>query len=105
MMQDVECSYCGNCQEINHDDGYGYDEDELYKQECKDCGKVFVYTTSITYFYEAAKADCLNGGKHNFHPVEHYPKVFPDWVRCYDCGYEERGNFDRSYYTKKENNK
>ena len=26
MYSDVECPYCGAEQEINHDDGYGYDE-------------------------------------------------------------------------------
>jgi len=27
---DVECPYCGAEQEINHDDGQGYDEDVLH---------------------------------------------------------------------------
>ena len=27
-MYDVECPYCGAEIEINHDDGYGYEEDE-----------------------------------------------------------------------------
>lgn len=101
MMEDVECPYCGEWQEINHDDGYGYEEDENFKQECDNCGKTFAYTTSISYYYEATKSDCLNGGKHNLHPVEHYPTVFPDWVKCSDCGYEERGDFNKSYFDKK----
>lgn len=103
MNKDVECPYCDNWQEINHDDGYGYEEDELYEQECNDCGKIFVYTTSITYYYEATKADCLNGGEHNLKPVEHSPKIFPNWLRCIDCGYEEKGTINlRPFYDYKE---
>jgi hypothetical protein len=33
-MSDVKCPYCGTEQEINHDDGYGYDEGKYYEQEC-----------------------------------------------------------------------
>ena len=46
-MYDVECPYCGKEQEICHDDGYGYDESEIYEQECDDCGRCYTYTTSI----------------------------------------------------------
>ena len=35
-MKDVECPYCYADQEINHDDGYGFDEDQLYEQECSE---------------------------------------------------------------------
>lgn len=99
-MKDVECPYCGKWQEINHDDGYGYEEDETFQQECDDCGKVFAYTTSVSYDHEASKADCLNGGKHNLKPVTHIPKIFPNWVRCSDCGYEEKGEIDKDYLKK-----
>jgi len=27
-MDDVDCPYCGESQEICHDDGFGYSEDE-----------------------------------------------------------------------------
>ena len=30
----VECPYCGADVEINHDDGYGLEEDLIFKQEC-----------------------------------------------------------------------
>ena len=44
-MNDIECPYCGHEQEVNHDDGYGYKEDELHEQQCCECGKYFVFTT------------------------------------------------------------
>ena len=64
MSHDVECPYCGEWQEINHDDGYGYDEDEVYEQECEDCEKSFVFTTFIIYNYSSEQAPCLNDGDH-----------------------------------------
>ena len=84
-MSDVECPYCGRGQEINHDDGYGYSEDETHNQECRDCGKVFTYTTSIMYLYEPAQAECLNGGEHNWQRVPTYPIRYTK-MRCSDCG-------------------
>lgn len=95
MINDVECPYCGAGQEINHDDGYGYEEGEIFNQECGSCGKTFAYTTSISFYYKASKADCLNGGEHDFKPVVHFPRYWPDWARCSDCGYEERGEFKK----------
>ena len=43
-MKDVECPYCGTGQEINHDDGYGYEEDDPHEQSCPHCDKTFVFT-------------------------------------------------------------
>ena len=54
-MSDVECPYCKSAQEINHDDGYGYEEDETHEQQCGDCGEYFAFTTSILFLYEASK--------------------------------------------------
>ena len=51
-MSDIECPYCGTEQEINHDDGYGYDEDREYEQNCVDCRRPFKFTTAISYSYE-----------------------------------------------------
>lgn len=65
-MDTVECPYCGKESEINHEDGYGYREDMTYNQECEHCEKTFIYTTSISYYYEADKAPCLNGGEHKW---------------------------------------
>ena len=73
-MSDVNCPYCGQEVEINHDDGYGYAEDETYQQDCDKCDKTFVYTTAILFIHEASKADCLNGGEHEWKASCTYPK-------------------------------
>lgn len=85
---DVLCPYCDYAQDIDHDDGYGYEESETYNQMCSECDKVFVYTTSISYDHEAYKADCLNDGEHNYEPTETYPKIATK-MRCSMCD-EER---------------
>lgn len=94
-MSDVECPYCKEEQDIDHDDGYGYKEGETHMQECFDCEKSFAYTTSIHFDYYSKKADCLNGGKHKFKSVIHNPKLWPNWKRCEDCGQELKGKFNR----------
>jgi len=83
-MSDVECPYCGEGQDINHDDGYGYDEARTYEQECGDCEKTFVYETSIIFSYEASTADCLNGGEHDWYAPVTYPRKYTR-MTCRDC--------------------
>lgn len=89
MSENVECPYCGAYQEINHDDGYGYSEDETYQQQCTECEKTFVYTTYILFNYESAKADCLNGKSHKYKPGVTYSKILTKMI-CEDCGEERR---------------
>lgn len=74
MYDDIECPYCGKWQEINHDDGYGYDESEQHEQECIECEKVFGYWTSIIYHYEAVKTPCKNGEPHKLIDYAVWPK-------------------------------
>ena len=88
-MQDIECPYCEKWQEINHDDGYGYAEDQTYEQECSDCGQIFTYTTSISFSYEAYKAPCKNGGEHKLEKIHGYPEEFFEYKRrCKYCSEE-----------------
>lgn len=95
-MSDVECPYCGKGQEINHDDGAGYEEGCLHEQECSDCEKTFTFYTTISFDYEAYKADCLNGGEHKWRKPT---KIWFDekqnkelWHRrCTDCERREQG--------------
>jgi hypothetical protein len=87
-MEDVDCPYCGKEQEINHDDGYGYEEGKIHSQHCSDCGKTFAYTTSISFYYEADKAPCMNEEPHNYEPTITHPKCFTK-MRCVHCD-EER---------------
>ena len=90
-IYDVECPYCGAPQDINHDDGYGYEEEKVYEQECGNCHKTFAYQTDIIFFYDVNKADCLNGGEHRWKKKNIFPKYWPDAKRCKDCGLEEWG--------------
>ena len=83
-MKDVECPYCNVWQEVNHDDGFGCHEDRLEEQQCNDCEKYFVFTTSIIFHYSAEKADCLNGGKHKYKATATYPKEFTK-MQCTEC--------------------
>lgn len=73
-MSEIECPYCDYLQEINHDDGYGYEQDKLHQQQCVKCNKNFAYTTEITFYYESFKADCLNDGNHDYKPTTTFPK-------------------------------
>jgi glutaredoxin len=34
-MSDVQCPYCNADIDIDHDDGYGYEEDKTFMQTCK----------------------------------------------------------------------
>jgi len=90
-MKDTTCPYCGADVEINHDDGYGYEEDQHHNQECRSCGKTFLYTTSISFWYETEKTECLNGGGHDFEKIDRYGsggKV--EILKCISCGHEHR---------------
>lgn len=94
MSKDVECPYCEEWQEIDHDDGYGYDESCVYEQQCADCKKNFAFTTSISFYYDAEQADCLNGAEHNWQELSKYMmKYYPGSRRCQDCDKEERGKY------------
>ena len=88
MSRDTECPYCGEDVQINHDDGYGYSEDETHQQECGACGKTFTYTTMIHFSYSTRKADCLNGGEHDYRKTATYPPEFAR-LRCKMCDDEK----------------
>jgi len=93
MSDDVACPYCGTYQEINHDDGYGYEEDGNHEQQCYNCEKNFIFTTAIIYHYEGYKADCLNGDEHLYKPVPTAPRCYAK-MRCEMCGIEREPTED-----------
>ncbi len=84
MSYDTNCPYCDAEIEINHDDGYGYQDGVLHEQQCHDCDKSFTFTTDILYVYEAFKADCLNGKGHVFKAQSTYPRQFTQ-MQCENC--------------------
>ncbi len=84
----ADCPYCGNENEINHDDGYGFEEDEIFEQQCAKCEKYFAYTTFTHFSYTARKAACMNGGKHRRKRTRTHPPQYARW-RCVACGDEK----------------
>ena len=84
-MLGERCPYCGAEVEINHDDGYGLEENEIYEQECGSCEKTFVYTTTIHTSYNLRKADCLNDGQHEWVKTNTFPEYLARVV-CRICG-------------------
>lgn len=97
-MADLECPYCNKEIDICHDDGFGYQEGVKHQYECHHCNKSFVFETSLSYYYEAEKAECLNNGAHDYQLTKTFPKEFSK-MRCSICGKEremtdeERVNF------------
>lgn len=87
-MKDIECPYCGEELEINHDDGCGYSEGELHQQTCCHCDKTFTFWTSIYFSYDVHKADCLNDGEHIWEVTHAFP-IECRKLRCKTCGEEK----------------
>lgn len=77
-MSDITCPYCNRQQEVNHDDGYGYNEDELHSQNCFGCGEVFNYYTSATFYYDPR---CRNED----HLWESWAPNHPNMEGCKRC--------------------
>ena len=83
-MSDVKCPYCGHEQDIDHDDGYGYEEDRKHQQQCGECEKTFTYTTAIWFSYSAQQADCLNGAEHSYSASVTFPPEYSK-MTCSVC--------------------
>lgn len=94
-IHDLECPYCGEGNDVCHDDGAGYEEGKRHEMQCSHCEKYFVFETTIMYHYEPEKADCLNGEPHDMKPVTHFPRHWPNWVQCKNCDHDERGQYVR----------
>jgi len=85
LFKDIKCPYCGHEQDINHDDGYGYEEDEIHQQECSECEKYFAYATAIIFNYDVWAAPCMNDGEHDFRKTNTFPEEFTV-LECKLCG-------------------
>lgn len=86
MSDDVECPYCEKWNEVIHDDGFGYEEGVKHQMTCVHCDKMFVFETSVSYYYDGTKANCLNDGEHNYELSNTYPKEFSRMI----CSYCDR---------------
>jgi hypothetical protein len=82
-MFDIECPYCGHEQDVCRDD-FGYEEDKRHEVECEECEKRFVFTVFVTHTFRPAKADCLNGGEHQWKMSSTIPRRFSRWC-CTTC--------------------
>ena len=81
-MTDITCPYCGTEQEVNHDDGCGYDENEDHTHICSACSKEFIFNTTIMYHYSVM---CQ--------PYDHKLTLFKDNVYfCDNCDHSQVGN-------------
>jgi hypothetical protein len=89
MMADVHCPYCDAGNEVNHDDGFGYEEDRRHEMECCECEKNFVFTTYIHFSYTPHKADCLNGAPHQLKPSLTWPREYTK-MECQCCDYTRK---------------
>lgn len=76
MSNDIQCPYCGKEQEICHDDGYGYEEDRMWEQDCRSCGKTFGFKTTIMFSYKAYATPCKETNKHVWKRTKTFPKEF-----------------------------
>ena len=88
-MTDMNCPYCNAENEVCHDDGAGYSEDQQHEHTCCGCRKTFVFTTQISFHYEPQKADCLNDSEHQLKMSSTHPRQY-SMMRCKDCDYERK---------------
>lgn len=78
-MSYVQCPYCKVENEINHDDGFGYEEDVEHELQCDSCNKSFIFLTSITYNFDSY---CGNYDDHELYaPFDNNS----DFKMCKNC--------------------
>lgn len=93
-MRDITCPYCGTEQDICHDDGFGYSEDELHVMECASCDRGIGFTTSILFCYsDAKKVPCWDTGDHVFRPPS------ADQVKARFLGFDMSAEDMERHYT------
>jgi len=81
----LECPYCET--EIEDPDEC-YEEGVTYEHECPECEKSFIFGVEYTRNYSAHKAECLNGGEHDYQKTKTYPVEFAR-LRCSMCEHEK----------------
>ena len=84
-MSITRCPYCNKEVDI---DLTAIDVEEVQEQECPHCDKTFAFTCEVSVDIYPRKADCLNGGEHNyslFNPNIHGAALL---MICNACGHE-----------------
>jgi glutaredoxin len=81
-MSNVTCPYCNADQEIDHEDGYGYEEGEKHEQECFSCEAEFTFTTDISYSYNVYCND-------EAHVMSAYGDKWEFLFKCENCSHTE----------------
>lgn len=77
----LNCPYCEH--EIDDPDEK-YETCRTYEHECPNCEKTFVFEVEYVRYYNAEKADCLNGGKHDYQMTRTIPKRYSR-MKCTMC--------------------
>lgn len=80
-MSNFTCPYCEA--EIDEPDDCN-DPCDTYQHECPECEKSFVFTVDYTKYFSEYKADCLNGGAHDYQVTNTYPRRYAK-LRCAHC--------------------
>jgi len=81
MIYSIECPYCGEQVDL---DGLWQDEEpnQDFEVECEHCNKIIMVEFEFPHF-TAKKADCKNGGEHNWTEVS--SSYFGKYQECF-CG-------------------
>jgi hypothetical protein len=80
----LTCPYCEHSFRYRHD---GEEAGERYEEECPKCSKIFAYEIEFEILTTAFKADCLNGGEHEWKISACYPEFMTQ--RYCACGKSE----------------
>lgn len=85
-MNYIECPYCeANCAEPEESIAYN----EILRWHCHECDRTFVYTAELSVYYTSEKAECLNGGAHDWKQIIGCPiEYFAKRRRCSMCNEE-----------------
>lgn len=83
-MSDVKCPTCGQEQDINHDEGYGLEDDGEFEQECELCYTEFTYVTYVSRYYNVFCGERC----HDLVQSKYVPNLY----RCKNCDYSQVGD-------------
>jgi hypothetical protein len=79
----MECPYCGVENTVDYGDIYGEGQ---YEFDCVMCKKTFVGYLSYLPCWDPKKADCLNGGDHDWGKGMSVGRVVEKYDECKVCG-------------------